>query len=106
MRFQKGVVCLGLRLLLLRAPLLFSFSIAGEAPLEDGFVDVDERDSSERVRQDEGDDDDGEMSRGPRTDLSGSAIVSKSISCELQCFGVRSLVSNCSSKAWSVYQEY
>lgn len=69
--------------------MLFSFSIAGEAPLEDGFVDADERESRERVRQDEGDDDDGEMSRSPRTDLSGIAIVSKSISCKLQCFGVK-----------------
>lgn len=69
--------------------MLFSFSIAGEVPLEEGFVDADERDSRERVRQDEGDDDDGEMPRGPRTDLSGVAIVSKSIGYELQCFGVK-----------------
>lgn len=86
MRFQEGVVCFGLRLLLPRGLLLFSFARAGEVPLEDGFVDADERESSERVRQDEGDDDDGEMSRSPRTDLSGIAIVSKSISCKLQCF--------------------
>lgn len=69
--------------------MLFSFSIAGDVPLEDGFVDVDERDSRERVRQDEGDDDDGETSRGPRTDLSGIVVVSKSISCKLQCLGIK-----------------
>lgn len=77
MRFQVGVACLGLRLLLQRELLLVSFSASRELPLEEGNVDMDERESNEYARRDDGDDDDGEISRESLwTDFSEIVIVS------------------------------
>lgn len=57
-----------------------SFLTSGELPLEEGNVDVDERESNEFARWDDGDDDAGEISRAsPRTDFSEIVIVSISI---------------------------
>lgn len=47
MRFQAGVICLKLRLLLQRGLLLVSFLASGELPLEEGAVDIFERESIE-----------------------------------------------------------
>lgn len=80
MRFQAGVACLELRLLLQRGLLLVSFLASGESPLEEGDVDIDERESNEFARWDDGQDDAGELSRAsPRTDFSEVVIVSISI---------------------------
>jgi hypothetical protein len=50
---------------------------SGELPLEEGNVDMDERESNEFARRDDGDDDAGERSRvSPRTDFSEIVIVS------------------------------
>lgn len=57
-----------------------SFSASGELPLEVGNVDIDERESNEFARRDDGDDDAGERSRAyPRTDFSEVVIGSISI---------------------------
>lgn len=57
-----------------------SFSASGELPLEVGNVDIDERESNEFARRDDGDDDAGERSRSsPWTDFSGIVIGSISL---------------------------
>lgn len=79
MRSQAGVACRELRLLLQRGLLLLSFLASGELPLEEGNVDMDERESNEFARWEDGDEDAGETSRASRrTDFSGIAIGSMS----------------------------
>jgi hypothetical protein len=57
-----------------------SFSASGELPLDEGNVDMDERESNEFARWDDGDDDAGDRSRaGLRTDFSEIVIGSISI---------------------------